>query len=373
MRIVRATGQFSAELKEFMCAAVQRRKDDDGLRGCRGGKSRNAMDLDSDAGNRLVCVTGGVSYLGRAIVKRLLVHGYSVRIVVDCPEDEEKVSEMEADAETSSFSNRISSVVCKLTEAEGLVKAFDGCAGVFHTTAFVDPAGISGYSKSMAELEAKVSENVVEACTRTASVRKCVFTSSILACAWQDNSFNNFDHSVINEESWSDEQLCIDNKLWYALGKLKAEKAAWRIAETRGLKLATICPALITGPDFFHRNSTSTLAYLKGAKEMYSNGLLATIDVNRLAKAHVCLWEGLSNKTAFGRYVCFDTILSKDGAEKLAKDIGVQIEKICGSSDSNASANAIADEEAYSPNLQISDKKLLDLMARTLRSCYHES
>lgn len=85
MRIVRATETFSAELKEFMCAAVQRRRDDDGFRGSRGGKSRNAMDLDSDSGNRLVCVTGGVSYLGRAIVKRLLVHGYSVRIVVDCP------------------------------------------------------------------------------------------------------------------------------------------------------------------------------------------------------------------------------------------------------------------------------------------------
>lgn len=55
-----------------------------------------------------------------------------------------------------------------------------------------------------------------------------------------------------------------DSQLWYALGKLKAEKAAWRIADSKGLKLATICPALITGPDFFHRNSTSTLAYLKG-------------------------------------------------------------------------------------------------------------
>lgn len=61
-------------------------------------------------------------------------------------EDKEKVSEMEADAETASFSNRISSVVSRLTEIESLIKAFDGCAGVFHTTAFVDPAGISGYS-----------------------------------------------------------------------------------------------------------------------------------------------------------------------------------------------------------------------------------
>lgn len=56
------------------------------------------------------------------------------------------MSEMEADAETASFSNRITSVVSRLTETESLIKAFDGCAGVFHTTAFVDPAGISGYS-----------------------------------------------------------------------------------------------------------------------------------------------------------------------------------------------------------------------------------
>lgn len=105
-----------------------------------------------------------------------------------------------------------------------------------------------------------------------------------------------------------------------------------------------------------------------GAKEMYSNGLLATMDVNRLAKAHVRLWEGLGDKTAFGRYICFDTILSKDGAEKLAKDIGVQVEKICGSSsDSNANA------ETSTRNLKISDKKLFDLMSRTLRSCYHEN
>lgn len=53
-------------------------------------------------------------------------------------------------------------------------------------------------------------------------------------------------------------------QLWYALGKLRAEKAAWRIAKERGLKLVTICPGLITGPDFFRRNPTATIAYLKG-------------------------------------------------------------------------------------------------------------
>lgn len=53
-------------------------------------------------------------------------------------------------------------------------------------------------------------------------------------------------------------------QLWLALGKLKSEKVAWKIAQESGLKLATICSALITGPNFHLRSSTATLAYLKG-------------------------------------------------------------------------------------------------------------
>lgn len=44
--------------------------------------------------------------------------------------------------------NKISVVMAKPTETQGLIEAFDGCRGVFHTSAFVDPSGISGYSVS---------------------------------------------------------------------------------------------------------------------------------------------------------------------------------------------------------------------------------
>jgi hypothetical protein len=43
-----------------------------------------------------------------------------------------------------------------------------------------------------------------------------------------------------------------------------AEKAAWRAARGRDLKLVTVCPALVTGPGFRRRNSTPSIAYLKG-------------------------------------------------------------------------------------------------------------
>ena len=152
----------------------------------------------------------------------------------------------------------------------------------------------------MAEIEVKACENVIMACSRTPSVRNCVLTSSLLACIWRDGSSQDLSF-VINHDSWSDESLCTNKKLWYALGKLKAEKAARRIAKEKGLRLATICPGLITGPDFFHRNPTATTAYLKGAQEMFAYGLLATIDVRKLAEAEACVYEAM-NKTAFGRY-----------------------------------------------------------------------
>lgn len=42
----------------------------------------------------------------------------------------------------------VSVITAKLTEIESLSMAFQGCRGVFHTSAFVDPAGLSGYTVS---------------------------------------------------------------------------------------------------------------------------------------------------------------------------------------------------------------------------------
>jgi hypothetical protein len=65
----------------------------------------------------------------------------------------------------------------------------------------------------MAEIEVKASEAVMRACARTPSVRKCVLTSSLLACIWRDSSHYDISSSVINHGCWSDESLCIDKKV----------------------------------------------------------------------------------------------------------------------------------------------------------------
>ncbi|KAK6155198.1 hypothetical protein DH2020_009446 [Rehmannia glutinosa] len=307
-----------AELEEFRrmllsCAAVHRRKDDDGF----GGEENALPDRNGDVLDRMVCVTSGVSYLGIAIVNQLLVNGYSVRIIVDNE------------------------------EVESLIEAFDGCRGVFHTSAFVDPAGLSGYS------------NVVKACGVSPSVRNCVLTSSLLTCIWRDNSLDEVS-GLIDHKCWSDESVCVNKKLWYALGKLRAEKAAWDIAKETGLKLATICPGLITGSEFYQRSPTSTLAYLKGVQEMYTYGTLATVDIDSLAKAHVAIFQEMK-KTASGRYICFDKVIEReDELEKLAGETGISASSITG----GASCS-------NSPRFVLSNAKLSRLMLRT-RRCHNE-
>ena len=62
----------------------------------------------------------------------------------------------------------------------------------------------------MAFLEAEGARNVIEACGRAAYVKRCVFTSSLLASIWKGNNVDR----VIDETCWSDEEFCRENKVF---------------------------------------------------------------------------------------------------------------------------------------------------------------
>lgn len=70
------------ELKRLLvaCAGLGRRKDQEDFQGSR--FPSEDFDVEDDGAQKLVCVTSGVSFLGLAIVNRLLRRGYSVRIIV---------------------------------------------------------------------------------------------------------------------------------------------------------------------------------------------------------------------------------------------------------------------------------------------------
>lgn len=58
---------------------------------------------------------------------------------------------------------------------------------------------------------------------------------------------------------------------------------------------------------------------------MYDYGLLATVDVDKLADAHVYVYEEM-NKSGGGRYVCYDKVVcSPNEVQSLEEETGVHI------------------------------------------------
>lgn len=99
-----------------------------------------------------------------------------------------------------------------------------------------------------------------------------------------------------------------------------------------------------------------------GSQDMYQSGVLATVDMMRLADAHVCVFEAM-NKAAFGRYICFDQVIeTEEVAEKLARETSMSKNKIMG----NGSINV---QVRY----ELSNRKLTNLLSGSLRYCYNQS
>lgn len=159
----------------------------------------------------LACVTSGNSRFGSHLVKKLLARGYLVRATIQYQEEFEDVKALIKEDEMNLLE---SIVVAKMENLDSLSEAFRGCDVVFHTSSFIDPHGISGYKEGMTFIETEGAKNVIEACARSARVKRCVFTSSMLACIWNRNNFD----KMIDESSWSDEDFCREKKFIHSCG-----------------------------------------------------------------------------------------------------------------------------------------------------------
>lgn len=93
---------------------------------------------------------------------------------------------------------------------------------------------------------------------------------------------------------------------------------------------------------------------------MFRNGLLATVDVNRLAISHVLVFEKMKN-TASGRYISFDRVIrSEEEFEKLARETGIEF--------STMSTNTIIGaSNSNRIGIKLSNAKLCHLMSATYR------
>ncbi|XP_068329276.1 cinnamoyl-CoA reductase-like SNL6 [Pyrus communis] len=247
-----------------------------------------------------VCVMDASGRLGSSLVHRLLHRGYAVHAALQthhrCFDDElvkkKKVSVFRSDP----------------FDYHSIMDALKGCSALFYS--FEPPSDHPTYDEFMAEAEVRAAHNVLEACAQTDTIHKVVFTSSVTAVIWRDDRTTSPSSSHdIDERNWSDVNFCKKFKLWHALSKTLAEKTAWALAMDRGLNMVSVNGGLLMSPDL-----TITNPHLKGAAEMYQDGLLVTVDLEFIVDAHISVFEDASS---YGRYVCFDRVINcyKDAVE----------------------------------------------------------
>lgn len=287
-----------------------------------------------------VCVMDASTQLGSSLVERLLRRGYTVHAVVQGHGDDHLLLS----------SNRVAFENKKLKifqsdpfDYHSIIDALKGCSGLFYS--FQPPLDHPTYDECMAEVEVRAAHNVLEACAQIDTMDKVVFTSSANAVIWRSDN-----QKELDERNWSDINFCRKFKLWHGLSKTLAEKCAWALAMDRGISMVSINAGLIMHPDLL----SITNPYLKGAAEMYEDGVFVTVDLDFLVDAHICVYEDVSS---YGRYLCFNHVINQ------TQD-ALHLAKLLTTPAANSQSPCYEEDETRTRMIEqkISNKKLNKLM-----------
>jgi nucleoside-diphosphate-sugar epimerase len=270
---------------------------------------------------KTIMITGANGYVGSWTVKELLENGYTVRACVRDKNNAEKTRHLRGLSDGTTG-------ILELWEADLLKEgSFDdaakGCDAVFHmaspfTLRFKDA------QKDLIDPALQGTKNVLDAASRSGTVRKVILTSSIVA-VYGDNldmkekGLSEFTEADFNTSSNLSHQP-------YAYSKVLAEKEAWKIAEAQNQwKLVVMNPAFVMGPVLSPASDSESLQFMKdmlggkyrtGGADLY----FAFVDVRDVAKGHRL---ALENDQAEGRFIlCSCTKGFMDVADVIRKKYG---------------------------------------------------
>jgi len=231
-------------------------------------------------------VTGASGFIGSWVVKLLLERGETVHATVRSLTDKSKVEHLQAIANESKSTLRL--FEAELHDAEGYRKAFDTCQVVLHIASPFKVQGVNNPVKDIVEPAVSGTRNVLDAVSRSASVKRVVVTSSVAAihCDAAD-----YPEQALNESLWN--ETASETYQPYSYSKTQAERLAWQMAETQSQwSLVTINPSFVLGPSLSNRvDATSVDLMLQMVDGRAKRGLpdlrLGVVDVRDVAMAHV--------------------------------------------------------------------------------------
>ncbi|KAK9155800.1 hypothetical protein Sjap_003280 [Stephania japonica] len=252
--------------------------------------------------NEIVCVTGAGGYQASWLVKLLLLRGYKVHGTVRDLSDEKNafLKTLENAAENLQLFK------VDLLDFDGLLKAIDGCSGVFHVACHVPSSTIhnpEGFNLGLKYCILGRDDSTC--CGGYVQCAKGMFRRQ----SEEGGDGVIYFAKVKRVFSWIN---------WYSYAKTAAEFQAFEYAKAHGLDLVSVCPSLIIGPLLQHKMNTSTLLLLNFTRdgvEAVENNDWMVVDVRDVAEALLLVYK---KPKAQGR-ILEQGVICKFSSEKLQK------------------------------------------------------
>ncbi len=233
--------------------------------------------------NNKVLLTGISGWIAKHTAIELLNAGYEVLGTI---RNNNLVDQTKQTISKYASTEKLSFVELDLLKDDGWNDAAKGCRYIFHV-ASPFPMKVSSNRENLLPVAVDGTLRVLNA-GLNASVEQIIKTSSIVAMFRKPNRTNPY---TFGENDWSDENW-IEGVSDYFLSKTKAEKAAWRLMESKGLKnkLTTINPGGVFGDALDKKGGTSIeyiRQFMKGKFPGAPKFAVLISDVKDIAKAHV--------------------------------------------------------------------------------------
>ena len=230
-----------------------------------------------------VLLTGISGWIAKHTAIELLNAGYEVLGTI---RNKNLVDQTKQTISKYASTEKLSFVELDLLKDDGWNEAAKGCRYIFHI-ASPFPMKVSSNRENLLPVAVDGTLRVLNA-GLNAGVKQIIKTSSIVAMFRKPNRTNPY---TFGENDWSDENW-IEGVSDYFLSKTKAEKAAWRLMESKGLKnkLTTINPGGVFGDALDKKGGTSIeyiRQFMKGKFPGAPKFAVLISDVKDIAKAHV--------------------------------------------------------------------------------------
>ncbi len=230
-----------------------------------------------------VLLTGISGWIAKHTAIELLNAGYEVLGTI---RNKNLVDQTKQTISKYASTEKLSFVELDLLKDDGWNEAAKGCRYIFHI-ASPFPMKVSSNRENLLPVAVDGTLRVLNA-GLNAGVEQIIKTSSIVAMFRKPNRTNPY---TFGENDWSDENW-IEGVYDYFLSKTKAEKAAWRLMESKGLKnkLTTINPGGVFGDALDKKGGTSIeyiRQFMKGKFPGAPKFAVLISDVKDIAKAHV--------------------------------------------------------------------------------------